>query len=199
MSCVTQAEPEQEAFAAAFLSGQTGVAGTELSTFFDVSLDLLVIREIDGRVSRVSLSWHTALGYTPEEMRGVHLLTLVHPEDLPGTRGSVQEVENRRPGDPVIGHINRYRHKDGHYRTLEWRARRFGEHIYAVARDVTDRVAAEQALIDAKAAAEAANTAKSEFLANMSHEIRTPLNGVIGIVDALSRTPCRRNRQRWSP
>ncbi|MBU2396184.1 MAG: response regulator [Alphaproteobacteria bacterium] len=189
MSCKARVEPGQEDRAAAFFAEPTPGGGADLSTFFDVSLDLLVIRDLDGRVARVSPSWHTALGYTPEEMQGLALLTLVHPDDLPGTRGSVQEVENRRPGDPVIGHINRYRHKDGSYRTLEWRARRFGDHIYAVGRDVTDRVAAEQALIEAKAAAEAANTAKSEFLANMSHEIRTPLNGVIGIVDALSRTP----------
>jgi PAS domain S-box-containing protein len=189
MSCVARTEPDEERQETAFFASPATGAGAELSTFFDVSLDLLVIRELDGRVARVSPSCYTALGYTPEDMQGVSLLTLVHPDDLPGTRDSIQEVENRRPDDPVIGHINRYRHKDGSYRTLEWRARRFGDHIYAVARDVTDRVAAEQALIDAKAAAEHANTAKSEFLANMSHEIRTPLNGVIGIVDALSRTP----------
>lgn len=189
MSCSARIEPGEAGFASTFMSGQAEIAGTELSTFFDVSLDLLVIREIDGRVTRVSPSWHTALGYTPEEMRGFQLLALVHPDDIADTHDSVNEVENRRPGDPVIGHINRYRHKDGHYRTLEWRARRSGDHIYAVARDVTDRVAAEQDLLDAKVAAEAANSAKSEFLANMSHEIRTPLNGVIGIVDALSRTP----------
>ena len=45
----------------------------------------------------------------------------------------------------------------------------------------------EAALI-AQHRADAATQAKSEFLANMSHEIRTPLNGVIGLVDALSRT-----------
>ena len=41
--------------------------------------------------------------------------------------------------------------------------------------------AAQAALAEAKAAAEAANRAKSEFLANMSHEIRTPMNAIIGM------------------
>jgi PAS domain S-box-containing protein len=161
----------------------------DVSTFFEVSLDLLIIRDLEGRVLKASSSWHTTLGHRPEEMEGLPLLRLVHPEDLPGTWGSVHEVEKRKDGDPVLGFINRYRHKDGSYRTLEWRAQRSGNRIYGVARDVTDRVAAERQLIEAKAVAEAASRAKSDFLANMSHEIRTPLNGVIGIIDALSRTP----------
>ncbi|MHB8285670.1 MAG: ATP-binding protein [Caulobacteraceae bacterium] len=37
--------------------------------------------------------------------------------------------------------------------------------------------------------ADRANAAKSEFLATMSHELRTPLNGMLGIVQALVRTP----------
>ncbi|WP_122465462.1 ATP-binding protein [Brevundimonas lutea] len=163
-------------------------AAVDLDTFFEVSLDLLIIRELDGRVAKVSRSWTTVMGYAPEELVGRPLLRLVHPDDMPGTLRSRVEVENRRPDDPVLGYINRYRHKDGSYRTLEWRAHRHGDRIYAVARDVTDRVAAERALIQAKADAEAASRAKSDFLANMSHEIRTPLNGVIGIVDALART-----------
>ncbi len=63
-----------------------------------------------------------------------------------------------------------------------------GGGLVAMAQDISDAVAREAELDEARARAEAANRAKSAFLANMSHEIRTPMNGVVGMADLLCET-----------
>lgn len=52
-------------------------------------------------------------------------------------------------------------------------------------RDISARLAAETALVEARDRALAGEKAKADMLAVMSHEMRTPLNGMLGTVELL--------------
>ncbi len=52
-----------------------------------------------------------------------------------------------------------------------------------IIQDMTQYKKAKEILLEAKVAAEEANSAKSQFLANMSHEVRTPMNAIVGMID----------------
>jgi len=70
-----------------------------------------------------------------------------------------------------------------------------GEIFIAYIRDISEAKAAEQALRDAKDAAELADKAKTQFISAMSHEIRTPFNAVLGILDILGDTKLTRDQK----
>ncbi|MBF0387109.1 MAG: PAS domain S-box protein [Candidatus Omnitrophica bacterium] len=58
-----------------------------------------------------------------------------------------------------------------------------------ILRDISKQKRIQEALLNAKIAAEVANSSKSIFLAKMSHELRTPMNAVLGMLDLTLDTP----------
>ncbi len=61
--------------------------------------------------------------------------------------------------------------------------------ILGATQDITSRIRANLELDQRRMVAEEALQTRSMFLANMSHEIRTPINGVLGMLEALNKTP----------
>jgi two-component system cell cycle sensor histidine kinase/response regulator CckA len=115
----------------------------ELDRYFTSSLDLLCIADTDGYFRRLNPEWEKILGYATAELEGRQFLELVHPEDVEGTIAVISQLEAQ---NKVLNFVNRFRCKDGSYRWIEWRSFPEGKKIYAVARDVTERKHAEEAL-----------------------------------------------------
>jgi PAS domain S-box-containing protein len=119
-------------------------AREEADRYFTLSLDLLCIAGSDGYFKRLNPAWEKALGYSTEELLAKPFLEFIHPDDRPAT---IRESEKLGRGQDTVSFENRYRCKDGSYRSLLWSATPLPERqlIYAVARDVTEiKRAAEQ-------------------------------------------------------
>ena len=54
----------------------------DLAAILDGSLDMLCIRDMQGRVVRVNRAWEMTLGYSVAELAKTPLLPLMHPEDV---------------------------------------------------------------------------------------------------------------------
>jgi PAS domain S-box-containing protein len=112
--------------------------------YFELSHDLIATATPDLYLDQVNSRWQTALGWTPEELRDRPLLDFIHPDDRELT---AKEFTRVTQGEESVDFINRYRAKDGSWHSLEWSAVLSPEEnrVYGAARDVTERLKADEA------------------------------------------------------
>ena len=80
-----------------------------------MSRDLMLVCTHDGIVTAVNPSWERTLGWRKEEILGRSLTAFIHPDDIAGT---MAEQEKLARGISTLTFENRYRTRDGAYRTL---------------------------------------------------------------------------------
>ena len=119
-----------------------------LEKFFNLVPDLIAIATPDGYMKKLNPEWEKTLGFTLKELESKPFEFFIHPDDIEPTR---LEVERQLLGCTTIRFENRYRHKDGSYKWLEWNATPAENNLlYAAARDVTERRETIEALVQSE-------------------------------------------------
>jgi serine/threonine-protein kinase len=134
---------EVAAAVTAYLESGQRRAEEQLVRFFDLSVDLFCIAGLNGYFQRTNDNFPRLLGMSAEALRKQRFVELVHPDDRERTLAEVSRLSRR---EQTIEFVNRYRRADGSYLWLEWNAQAVPEEgvIYAVGRDVSERVAAAE-------------------------------------------------------
>lgn len=107
-----------------------------ISEYLDVLLEAICVVNKEGIFIYVSSGCERIFGYTPEELVGRSMISLVHPDDRQRTLKTANEI---MAGDCKIDFENRYIRKDGAVVDILWSAQwSVTDQVrVAVARDVT--------------------------------------------------------------
>jgi PAS domain S-box-containing protein len=121
---------------------QRKIAEEESVRIFALTPALLCTVRPDGFFDNFNQAWTRVLGFTQEEILRAGYKALIHPDDLEPTE---TEIKRQLAGSATVIFTNRYRCKDGSYKTLEWNATpAVNGRLNACGIDVTERKRAEE-------------------------------------------------------
>ena len=156
-------------------------AQARLAAIVETSDDAIISKNLDG----VIMSWnHGAerlFGYTPDETIGQSVTMLMPPERVNEEPGILERI---RRGEKIDHYETVRRRKDGTLLDISLTVSPvFDNHgrivgASKIARDITGRKRAEQALRDA-------DRKKDEFIATLAHELRNPLAPIANAIELL--------------
>jgi PAS domain S-box-containing protein len=165
------------------LARRVAETGADFERVWRNAGDVMVVIDAQGVFQRVNPATLKLLGWSEQEMLGRIVLDFVHPDDVAATLGALDHA--RTDALPVFE--NRYRTKDGSYRTIAWVAAPEAALIYAYGRDVT----AERAQAEALRATEEAlrqsqkMEAVGQLTGGIAHDFNNLLTGISGSLELM--------------
>jgi PAS domain S-box-containing protein len=160
------------------LEQRVEVEARERARIWNVSQDMLVVADAEGKFLSMNPAWTLTLGWSETDLVGHTSERLLHPDDRQKTRAELARLAD---GNRALRFENRLRHKDGSFRWLSWTAVADGGRIYAVARDVTMFKAAEEELRSSRQelARVSRQLTMGAITASIAHEVNQPLAAIV--------------------
>ncbi|MEQ9124074.1 MAG: PAS domain S-box protein, partial [Alphaproteobacteria bacterium] len=174
-----------------------------LAAAIDVALEAIVVVDDRGRIIEFNPSAEAVFGYARREAIGMQMGRLLVPDGPRGAdRDGWRDILDGRGRAVGQGRLETFgRREDGAAFPAELSigaaSDESGPIFIAYVRDISERLAAERAIVDARDRALAADRAKSDFIAVISHEMRTPLNGLLGVLDLMAETELSPRQSRY--
>jgi PAS domain S-box-containing protein len=149
----------------------------ERDRIWNVSEDLLAVSNFEGYFLSINPAWTRLLGWSEDEIKSMHVSELRHPEDAPASIAGRAQLAH---GATTVRMENRFRHKDGSWRWLQWTMTASKGLLYVAGRHVTAEKEAAAAL--ERAQRQTANLQKMDAIGQLTGGIAHDFNNLLMIV-----------------